>query len=114
MSHKHSSNDTVPLRIALLGLWLMLVAQSIYSNFRQPALPNKHDQVQTLNGQEVRHQGSKSWLSGSLLLFAEAGKKKKEKSEVVVISVNNPKGMGHMYPVYVPSCGHSGGFGRRR
>lgn len=55
-------------------------------------------------------------LFGSIL-FAEAGKKKKkEKSEVVVISVNNPsKGHGGMYPMFVPTCsGGHGGYGRRK
>lgn len=48
------------------------------------------------------------------VLFAEAGKKKKkEKSEVIVISVNNPqpKGHGGMYPIFIPSCGGHGGYG---
>lgn len=52
------------------------------------------------------------------IMFADAGKKKKkEKSEVVVISVNNPsKGHGGMYPVFIPSCGGHGGmgYGRRK
>lgn len=52
------------------------------------------------------------------IIFAEAGKKKKkEKSEVVVISVNNPsKGHGGMYPIYIPTCGGhgGGGYGRRK
>lgn len=51
------------------------------------------------------------------ILFAEAGKKKKkEKSEVVVISVNNPQPRGHggMYPIFIPSCGGHGGYGRRK
>ena len=57
------------------------------------------------------------------ILFAEAGKKKKkEKSEVVVISVQNPPAKGHgMYPIFIPSCGghghghgHGHGYGRRK
>lgn len=49
------------------------------------------------------------------ILLAEAGKKKKkEKSEVVVISVNNPQKGGYGgYPIFIPSCGGHGGFGRR-
>lgn len=50
------------------------------------------------------------------VMFAEAGKKKKkEKSEVVVISVQNSPAKGGMYPIFVPSCGGGhGGYGRRK
>lgn len=60
-------------------------------------------------------QTSATSLFGTIL-FAEAGKKKKkEKSEVVVISVNNPsKGHGGMYPMFVPTCSGGHGYGRRK
>lgn len=69
------------------------------------------------SGLKVAELAPRPVAAAGWILFAEAGKKKKkEKSEVVVISVNNPsKGHGQMYPVFIPSCGgHSGGYGRRR
>jgi len=61
-----------------------------------------------------RTWGRSSGMFG--VLFVEAGKKKKkEKSEVVVISVQNTPAKGGMYPIFVPSCGGGhGGYGRRK
>lgn len=117
MSHKSQINhdQTISLKSFLCFIWLVLVTQTIYSNLIQLT----EDSLRAKDGNfapdmDIKPKASASfWHPRPIVLLAEAGKKKKEKSEVVVISVNNPKGMGHMYPVYVPSCGHSGGFGRR-
>lgn len=135
-----------PLKRPLLIFWLSMVFIIIYSNLKDLDIAEPNNQLHEQCKQPVQHkkplddlaslittncfhtshpfedyQSSSSWFPSSrgqsFILFAEAGKKKKEKSEVVVISVNNPapKGMGHMpYPIFVPSCGGHGGFGRRR
>lgn len=71
--------------------------------------------IGVIRGEHLQAEPSTSSMFG--ILFAEAGKKKKkEKSEVVVISVNNPQSRGHgeMYPIFIPSCGGHGGYGRRK
>lgn len=118
--HLHFGDHSYPKSILLL-CWLALVTQSIFDNIGQVSFDHsRSDQLASTINNEAQAVsmldssiGQNIMSSKPFILFAEAGKKKKEKSEVVVISVNNPKGMGHMYPVYVPSCGHSGGFGRR-
>jgi hypothetical protein len=73
---------------------------------------NRHHSASEFSAQIT----SMSSSVGSFILMAEAGKKKKEKSEVVVISVQNPPAKGHgMYPIYIPTCGgHHHGYGRRK
>lgn len=122
------------IRWGLLMIWATILIHLVYSNIKFQATTNlqnkdsnyKHHQKQVgKSEQQQQHQqnqfpahleasGSNGGLFGNLIQFAEAGKKKKkEKSEVVVISVNNPQSKGHggMYPVYIPTCG---GHGRRR
>lgn len=75
--------------------------------------PSQDQRQQWLKSSKDDNSRSSSGpVSHSFVLFAEAGKKKKkEKSEVIVISVTNPQSKGgHMYPVYIPTCGH----GRKR
>ena len=95
----------------VLFIWLCLVIQIIFTSFsdRQATDPS------------VSIRDTAVWPRGSLtggVLFAEAGKKKKkEKSEVVVISVQNSPAKGAMYPIFVPSCGghgSHGSYGRRK
>lgn len=99
------------MSLLLVAIWCIIIVQQTFSDLR----------LAPTGGQEGRTElAGAAWLTiGRLVLPAEAGKKKKkEKSEVVVISVNNaqPKGYGGgMYPIFVPSCGGGhGGFGRRR
>lgn len=126
----------VSSKTLLLLIWLIAFAQIIVSNINQFSLDNVHQSTSSF-GNEPNKQDSSTQanqISASIsenaikdeppsrgrpfIIFAEAGKKKKEKSEVVVISVTNPspKGMGHMpYPIFIPSCGGGhGGFGRRK
>lgn len=139
-------------RRVMFVLWLIVAIQVIHSNLKQATidynLPARRTTTalgnlqHTSSGQMPAHQdyfgpmrrletlvgGRDAWSSMPVgvfgVLFAEAGKKKKkEKSEVVVISVQNPPAKGHyggMYPIFVPSCGHGhggyghGGYGRRK
>lgn len=120
-----TSDCLVSSRSILLALFVVLLSQVIYTNIRQMVasferIDSATEKSQNSRGLEKRltslEQGE-NLMTFAGVMFAEAGKKKKkEKSEVVVISVNNPsKGHAQPYPIFIPSCGgHSGGYGRRK
>lgn len=94
---------------------LVLSSQVILNNFPDKFLKSPtiiQDQNSLVRANSSLNSRESSF--GKLLIFAEAGKKKKSKSEVVVISVHNaqPKHQEQMYPIFVPTCaGGHGGFG---
>lgn len=125
-----SDNLHVSSRSIFVLMFLVLLSQMMYTNIKQMVVSfDRHKTITnnstaaTANDFDGLNAADHS-LSADIaapirfggILFAEAGKKKKkEKSEVVVISVNNPsKGHGQMYPVFIPSCGGHGGYGRRK
>lgn len=128
MSPKSAFNKKPSIKWLLFVFWALVAIQLFCSNIKYQEKQNQ-EQQQTSKTPEINiiqrtiraikssivQETSSPRLFG--VTFAEAGKKKKkEKSEVVVISVNNPsKGHGGMYPIYIPTCGgHGGGYGRRK
>lgn len=113
------SQNFFSYRSLLLVLWLGAMAQIILtiikrddSLIQQQSLKQRFDDELTSTTRKAFNQATGPFG----VLFAEAGKKKKkEKSEVVVISVQNTPAKGGMYPIFVPSCsGGHGGYGRRK
>lgn len=114
----HLKNERQVRQVMLVVVWLAAILLKGYRVEHQNQcdfnidsdLTSASAKVTTCQRQ-IKHHG---------LLFAEAGKKKKEKSsEVIVISVSSaPSKSGGMYPMFIPSCsgGHKGhgGYGRRR
>lgn len=96
------SSSNKCLKSFLILLWLSVAIQILTSNLKSQT---QHDSI------AQRRSLPEDRLFG--VLFAEAGKKKKEKSEVVVISVNSQGKGGHYggYPMYIPTCGGHGGGG---
>lgn len=92
----------------ILILWIAIILQITITS-----LSRLHYTADSSQGLGRRSDGASAGLFD--VMFAEAGKKKKkEKSEVVVISVQNSPAKGGMYPIFVPSCGGHGGYGRRK
>ena len=133
MPHKTSFvGSTQQCKSVLFALWLALILHLIYANLKSTNSRDQpkqlHSAVENSTTKEAEESISASYVNNRKtydtsfgILFAEAGKKKKkEKSEVVVISVQNlpAKGHGGMYPIFVPSCGGGhggyGGYGRRK
>lgn len=131
MKRKLVTSDLLILKSILLIFWSSFFAQIIYSNLKSFDAQDHSTYTLGSTSDEVSRnqvQSSNNILTDQVnliktsppvfgIIFAEAGKKKKkEKSEVVVISVNNPqKGHGGMYPIYIPTCGGGhGGYGRRK
>lgn len=109
-------------------VWFAVILHTIQTSVKRAHEDSTQTQTQTQTVQSDdlanrwlsrTHSSPASSTSSGLfnfIVFAEAGKKKKkEKSEVVVISVQNSPAKGGMYPIFVPSCGGGhGGYGRRR
>lgn len=125
MSFKTSFIEKPSVKWILFVLWTLVIIQLLCSNLRYQQAPMQkyHDIITSRQKSQPVYSGlciiertikaiKRSFVQDNSspklfgVIFAEAGKKKKkEKSEVVVISVNNPsKGHGGMYPVYIPSC----------
>lgn len=113
------------IRLTVSALWCIIIIQQSLIAIRSALKEEAQGESWTLLEQHQVAGGAddfsiRGWADIKLpkVLFVDAGKKKKkEKSEVVVISVNNaqPKGYGGgMYPIFVPSCGGHGGFGGRK
>ena len=104
-THKLDSRGRHSCRLVLMTLWFCISTHLILS------IVNEKDE----NSRDIIRLG-RSPARSLGILFVEAGKKKKkEKSEVVVISVQNTPAKGGMYPIFVPSCGGGhGGYGRRK
>lgn len=141
-----SSRHLLNYRSILLLLWAMILVQALYSSIRYATDRSQSisrywqpdSKAKTLDSTDnyARPRSTSSSIDNQQLiefaqsfepellrrrsygvLFAEAGKKKKKsKSEVVVISVQNPPSKSAMYPVFIPSCGghHGGHYGRRK
>lgn len=121
MKYKIYKSDSILLKKLYLLLWITFIAQQVlfsstlYNHQLTDMFELNKLQDTIVTDDRIKLQQSNVLFPG--ILFVEAGKKKKEKSEVVVISVNNPsKGHGGMYPIYIPTCGgsHGGGFGRKK
>lgn len=129
MMSKHKASERVQVcRSAAIFICVAILAQTINSNLKLGARDFSAPETTRSQWDKTSSEGSSGLVDSigppgaafgpfAIFGFAEA-KKKKEKSEVVVISVTNPQQKSRMYPVFIPSCGGGGGghhgYGRRR